>query len=173
VGKTPQASSNASRERARSFAGNVATGDAALAFRFVCREDDPSRAFMAAALVQSIGRGAATGRAEGDLLAVHPVARQVMEEIGVSLAGLNAEIDPAREGGEMIVLIRNRGVPAPRQAATWSFDDPTAGADEGTSLANFRRVRDEIKRRVDLLLLVRLRQPSTNNPRHQPREGNA
>lgn len=173
MNKTPQEDSNTLKETARAFSGNAATNAPAPAFRFVCREDDPSRAFMAAALVQSIGRGAAIGRAEGDLVAVHPVARQVMEEIGVSLAGQVAEIEPARQGGETIVLIRNRGVPAPRQAATWSFDDPTTGADEAASLANFRRVRDEIKRRVDLLLLVKLRHPSADNQRHQPREGNA
>lgn len=146
-----------------------AAADSPLTVRFVC-SNDPSRAFIAAALVRSIGRGAASGLAEGELADVHPSARRVMEEIGISLTGLAARSVPA---GETVVLIRNRGLAAPRENATWSFDDPATTPDQAASLANFRKVRDEIKRRVDLLLLVKLRQSATGNRQHQPREGNA
>jgi protein-tyrosine-phosphatase len=132
-------------------ASQVSLGPDRLAVRFVC-PGDPSRAFIAAAFVRDLARGAAESFVQGDLRAVHPAAHAVMEEIGVSLAGAGAA--RPRAPAELVVSIRNRGLPAPPDVMSWSFDDPTA-ADARTTLHAFRRVRDEIKRRVDLLLLVK------------------
>lgn len=56
-----------------------------------------------------------------------------------------------------MVIIRNRDSPSLSHVMTWHFDDPAENGDEVTKVAAFRRVRDEIKRRVDLLLLVKRR----------------
>ena len=105
MGKTPQESSNASKGTARSSVGNVVNNAAALAFRFVCREDDPSRAFMAAALVQSIGRGAATGRAEGDLVAVHRTAEVRNRQIVVARLENEVTVKRYRQQGSIVYLM--------------------------------------------------------------------
>ena len=125
-----------------------------LLVRFVCQAD-PSRAFIAEAMVRGCARGSAAALAEGDPARVQPEARQVMNEIGI----------PVREGVpqggvspgelELVVVIRNRGLPAPTGVISWSFDDPDQEADQEAKLNTFRRVRDEIKRRVDLLLLIK------------------
>jgi protein-tyrosine-phosphatase len=129
-------------------------GDPPVSLRFVCPAD-PSRAFIAEAFVRGSARGGAAGRADGDPARVHPAARRVMQEIGIPLRESATNAPSARDGAsELVVVIGNRGVPHLSGAMSWRFDDPSQGEDEATRLMAFRRVRDEIKRRVDLLLLV-------------------
>lgn len=132
-----------------------AASQAVMRVCFSC-EGDPSRAFIAEALVRDVSRGAADGRAEGDPAALHPLARAVMSEVGLPLRETR-QPPSSDEVPEVLVHIRNRGTAAgPREGAClpWSFDDP-AQASEAERRQAFRRVRDEIKRRLDLLLLVK------------------
>ena len=97
---------------------------------------------------------------EGGSVGLDPLARQVMLEIGIALASEPAAHPPG--DADLVITIRNRGQAAPASGTSaiilsWSFDDPAAllSAPEAERLIAFRRVRDEIKRRVDLLLLVK------------------
>jgi protein-tyrosine-phosphatase len=131
--------------------------DHLLHLRFVCPAD-PSRAFIAEAFVRALARDGVDGWAKGDPARVDPAARRVMDEIGTPLRTDGASASGAGDdSSEEVVVIRNRGVPPLSDVISWSFDDPSESEDEATRLSVFRRVRDEIKRRVDLLVLVMVR----------------
>ena len=88
---------------------------------------------------------------------VHPLAVRAMGEVGVDIAGQTSKtLDRfLGEGWEYVVTVcdsANESCPVFPQAAArlhWSFDDPSAvrGSEEDR-LAAFRRVRDEIARRI-------------------------
>jgi protein-tyrosine-phosphatase len=120
---------------------------------FVC-EADPSRAFIAEAFVRSLGRRTAEAWADGDPAKVHPAARQVMADIRVPLREARATPPSNVDAPDVVVVIQNRDLPLLAEGLSWRFDDPAQAGDETSQLQAFRRVRDEIKRRVDLLLLV-------------------
>ena len=132
-----------------------ATAGDAIHLEFVSA--DPSRAFIAETLMRNMGRGAVAAWAPGDPRRVHPLARQVMEEIGLPVRE-HAEPSPVAEARPEVVWIRDRGGPRFPEIMAWTFDDPLAAHDAAAALACFRQVRDELKRRIDLFLLVRLRQ---------------
>lgn len=132
---------------------------ARLFLHFVCA-NDPSRAFIAEAFVRGLAGAAAEAWAHGDPADVHPAARRVMNEVGVPLREGGATTSIPRDDSDLMVIIQNRDSPVLSGVMTWHFDDPAESGDEATTVAAFRRVRDEIKRRVDLLLLVK-RPPRT------------
>jgi protein-tyrosine-phosphatase len=138
-----------------------------LFLRFICA-NDPSRAFIAEAFVRDSAGGAAEAWAHGDPADVHPAARRVMNEIGVSLRDTEVTTSIPRDGSDLRVIIQDRDSPSLSDAMTWHFDDPAESGDEVTKVAAFRRVRDEIKRRVDLFLLVkRPRRPRKGEKRQE------
>ena len=92
---------------------------------------------------------------------VHPLAIRVMEEVGIDISGqtsksmdlfLNETFD------DVITLCDHAArfcpsFPGQGQRLSWSFDDP--GAVVGTieeRLAVFRRVRDEIRKKIEAFL---------------------
>jgi protein-tyrosine-phosphatase len=140
--QAPPARHDAAVERSRLF------------LHFVC-PDDPSRAFIAEAFVRGLAGGAAEAWAHGDPADVDPAARRVMNDVGMPLREGGVTTSIPRDGSDLVVLIQNRDSPSLSDVMTWHFDDPAESGDEVTKVTAFRRVRDEIKRRVDLLLLVK------------------
>ena len=149
---------------------HAAVERARLFLHFVCA-DDPSRAFIAEAFVRALGGRTAEAWAHGDPADVHPAARRVMNEVGVSLreGGVTTSIPP--DGSDLTVIIQNRNAPSLSGIMAWHFDDPAESGDEVATVAAFRRVRDEIKRRVDLLLLVK--RPRRRQQGEERQEGGA
>lgn len=89
---------------------------------------------------------------------VHPMAIEVMREVGVELDGHRAKsLDevPWREMDTIVTLCGEADEACPQVAAQvrrvhWPLDDP-ARAPEGTRLEAFRRARDAIRWRVSSL----------------------
>jgi arsenate reductase (thioredoxin) len=91
---------------------------------------------------------------------INPLAIEVMKEIGVSMHGQTPKVitksmvDEATHVISMGCGVDTESCPAPFIATDdWGLDDPA-----GQPIEKVREVRDEIKRRVDELLSIRLDQ---------------
>jgi arsenate reductase (thioredoxin) len=89
---------------------------------------------------------------------VHPLAVRAMAEVGVDLTRhMSKTLDRFRgERWDWVITVcdaANEGCPlfpGPARRVHWSFDDPTRTVgSEDERLATFRRVRDEIRARLD------------------------
>jgi arsenate reductase len=94
--------------------------------------------------VQSAGTKATT---------IHPLAVDVMREIGIDISGQRSKsVDDVGEGWDVVVTVCDANCPIPPRSGMklrWSFPDPAlAGGDEEHRLAAFRTVRDGIQKRV-------------------------
>jgi arsenate reductase len=107
---------------------------------------------------------------------VNPLAVRVMAEAGVDLAGQRAKtLDRfLGEPWDYVITVcdsANEACPLFPGAATrlhWSFEDPSAArGTEAERLAVFRRVRDEIKARLETWL-ARVGQPDGSTIRPSP-----
>jgi arsenate reductase len=97
--------------------------------------------------VQSAGTKATT---------IHPLAVDVMREIGIDISGQRSKsVDDVGEGWDVVVTVCDANCPIPPRSGMklrWSFPDPAlAGGDEEHRLAAFRTVRDGIQKRVRAL----------------------
>ena len=101
---------------------------------------------------------------------VHPPADAAMREAGVPLAGQRPKpLDPlCDQRWDDIITTCDRAnedcpaFPGDAERIPWGFDDPAqvVGTEDGR-LRAFRRVRDEIRRRVQLFALLRVhREPA-------------
>ena len=98
---------------------------------------------------------------------VHPLAIQVMREIGIDIseaAGHRAKSLDEFKGKpiDLVVTVCDEAAeecpffPGARRQEHWGFPDPSAAmGSEDERLATFRRVRDAIAARIDAFLLVR------------------
>lgn len=126
---------------------------------FLCTHNS-ARSLMAEALVRHLAgerfEVLSAGLRPGD---VHPLTRQVIEEMGIDTSGLRSkglESVMGRIGIKYAIVVCEEGeMECPRiypfavQTLRWPFEDPAAEAgDEATRLAKFRAVRDSIERRV-------------------------
>jgi arsenate reductase len=92
---------------------------------------------------------------------VHPLAARAMAEAGVDLRGhMSKTLDRFLDTPwDYVVTVCDSAretcpvFPATTTRAHWSFDDPSAaGGSEDERLAVFRRVRDEIRSRIEAWL---------------------
>ena len=120
---------------------------------FVCVHN-AGRSQMAAGLLASLGEGRVHVRTAGSDPAneINPVAVEAMGEIGIDLTQefpkpLSDEVVRAAD----VVITMGCGDACPiypgKRYEDWELDDPA-----GQSLETVRRIRDEIRRRVDALL---------------------
>lgn len=88
---------------------------------------------------------------------VHPLTLKVLEEIGVSTAGLRSKHVDEIDTRSLDLLITVCGsakencplLPGQFRREHWPFDDPAAArGNEDEVMAVFRRVRDEIRERI-------------------------
>ncbi|MBS3906603.1 MAG: arsenate reductase ArsC [Syntrophaceae bacterium] len=128
---------------------------------FLCTGNS-ARSQMAEGLMRFLGQDGWKVRSAGIFPSyVHPLAFRAMEEIGIDISGqtskstdefLNEEFD------YIITLCDHAAMACPNfpgqgKRVAWSFEDPAAAI--GTieeRLAVFRRVRDEIKAKVEEFL---------------------
>ena len=125
---------------------------------FLCTHNS-ARSQMAEALLRATaGDRFEVASAGTEARGVHPLAVRAMGELGVDIAGQTSKtLDRfLGERWEYVVTVcdsANESCPVFPQVATrlhWSFDDPSAvrGSEE-ERLAEFRRVRDAIARRIE------------------------
>ncbi len=95
---------------------------------------------------------------------VHPLAIRVMEEAGVDISKQKPKAIDAFAGQtfDWVVTVCDGAreacpfFPGAARQVHWSFDDPArAAGDEEQKLEVFRRVRDEIRRRIEKFLAPR------------------
>jgi arsenate reductase len=101
---------------------------------------------------------------------VHPLAIQVMREVGIDLGSHHSKtLDTLLDHPwDYVITVCDSAneqcplFPGPTTRIHWSFDDPSqATGDEDQRLATFRRVRDEIRTRLtDWLAATRGAPPS-------------
>ena len=92
---------------------------------------------------------------------VHPMAVQVMEEVGVDLSGHRSKSihEFLKSAPDLVVSVCDNAArdcptfPGKTDLMHWPFDDPAdvEGSDE-ERLVVFRRVRDEIRERIEMEL---------------------
>lgn len=87
---------------------------------------------------------------------VHPVAVQVMQEVGIDISRQRpksvADV-PVGDVDTVITLCAEECpvMPAPLRLERWELPDPTAAKTEEETAAAFRRVRDELRDRIESL----------------------
>ena len=121
------------------------------------------RSQMAEALWESLGKGEWQSESAGSKPSgyVHPLAIEAMEELGVDIsANSSKSLDQFRdEPFDLVVTVCDNAkescpvFPGAAKTLHWPFDDPAdaTGSDE-EKMAVFRRVRDEIKQRIQAYL---------------------
>lgn len=87
---------------------------------------------------------------------IHPLAIVAMDEIGIDISGQRSKsVDDVGEAWDVVVTVCDAHCPVPPRSGmklSWRFPDPAAA--EGTDeerIAAFRKVRDGIRARVEVL----------------------
>jgi arsenate reductase (thioredoxin) len=95
---------------------------------------------------------------------VRPEAIEAMREVGIDISGQRSKSveEFAGQAFDYVITVCDNAreqcpfFPAETKRIHWSFDDPAAAqGDETARLAVFRRVRDEIRARLDEFALTR------------------
>jgi arsenate reductase len=124
---------------------------------FLCVANS-ARSQMAEGLARTILGDAAEVQSAGSVPSrLHPLAVEIMAEIGIDISGQASKsvetIDPAGVD-TVITLCAEEVCPAflgKAERLHWPLPDPTAAATESERLARFRAVRNELRRRIDQL----------------------
>ena len=131
---------------------------------FLCTANS-ARSQMAEAFLRRLGGQAYDAYSAGlEPGGINPYTRQVMQEVGLDLAGHTSKGVEVYLGkqhfGYLITVCANAEARCPTtfpgvgQRLHWSFDDPAATTgSEADKLAKFRAVRDQIAERVRLWLI--------------------
>jgi arsenate reductase (thioredoxin) len=130
---------------------------------FMCTGNS-CRSQMAEGLLRSLGEGKVDAFSAGtDPKPVHPLAKRVMDEIGIDLSTHRSKsLDEYRsQDFDYVISVCARAAeqcpvwPRSREQIRWSFDDPAeATGTEENRLAVFRRVRNELRQRIGLFLVA-------------------
>lgn len=119
---------------------------------FVCVHN-AGRSQMAAAFTRALGRGRVEVRSAGSAPGerVNPVAAQAMAEVGLPLEAAPRRLTPADLAEASVVVTMGCGdecvAAAGARQEDWPLEDPA-----GKDLPTVRRIRDEIRSRVERLL---------------------
>lgn len=122
---------------------------------FVCKRNS-CRSQMAEGWTKTLGEGKVDVTSSGlESSQVNPTAIEVMSEIGIDISEQTSDplSDFQAEDYDAVVSLCGCGVNLPPEWVTreifqdWQLDDP-----DGQPIETFRRVRDEIKVRVEKLL---------------------
>jgi arsenate reductase len=118
-----------------------------------------SRSQMAEALLRNIAGHRFDVFSAGTVATrVHPLAIEAMREIGIDISGHRSKtLDEFRgQSFDYILTVCDSAnescpiFPGRAERIHWSFDDPSAAqGDEAARLAVFRRVREEIRKRLE------------------------
>jgi arsenate reductase len=135
---------------------------------FLCTHNS-ARSQMAEGLLRHLSGGRVEVASAGtEARGVNPLAVRAMSEIGIDLRGHTSKtLDRfVAEPWDHVITVCDSAnescpvFPGARRRLHWSFDDPSAatGTDE-QRLAVFRRVRDEIRVRIETWLAERAAAP--------------
>lgn len=122
---------------------------------FVCKRNS-CRSQMAEGFARTLGKGKISVTSSGLAASrVHPTAIQIMDEINIDIRDQtsNPLKDFKAEDYDAVISLCGCGVNLPEAWVLrdvfedWQLDDP-----DGQPLETFRRVRDEIKERVAMLV---------------------
>ncbi|MBD1919745.1 arsenate reductase, glutathione/glutaredoxin type [Microcoleus sp. FACHB-831] len=122
---------------------------------FVCKKNS-RRSHMAEGFAKTLGKGKILVTSSGlEASKVDPITIQVMDEIGIDISDQKSKAlsDFKPEDYDAVISLCGCGVNLPRDWVLrevfqdWQLDDP-----EGHSIETFRRVRDEVKERVEKLI---------------------
>jgi glutathione/glutaredoxin type arsenate reductase len=122
---------------------------------FVCKKNS-RRSHMAEGFAKTLGKGKISVTSSGlEASKVDPITIQVMDEIGIDISDQRSKAlsDFKPEDYDAVISLCGCGVNLPRDWVLrevfqdWQLDDP-----EGESIETFRRVRDEVKERVEKLI---------------------
>jgi len=122
---------------------------------FVCKRNS-CRSQMAEGFTRHLGQGVVEVHSCGlEASRVHPTAIEVMQEAGIDITGQTSDPigDFKAEDYEAVISLCGCGVNLPPEWVSqeifqdWQLDDP-----DGQPLETFRRVRDEVRDRVNTLL---------------------
>lgn len=91
---------------------------------------------------------------------VHAMAVEVMREAGINISGQRSKhLDEfLNQSFDYVITVCDKArescprLPTHREQINWSFDDPSALHDPEARLRAFRRIRDELTRRLRLLM---------------------
>jgi arsenate reductase len=127
---------------------------------FLCTHNS-ARSQMAEGLVRHLAADRFEVASAGtEARGVNPLAVRAMAEIGVDLRGHTSKtLDRfLGERWDYVITVCDNAnescpvFPGPLTRMHWSFDDPSAAGDDARRLAVFRRVRDEIRARIEAWL---------------------
>jgi arsenate reductase len=131
---------------------------------FLCTGNS-CRSQMAEGLLRHLGQGRfAVFSAGTHPKPVHPLAVRAMQEIGIDISGQTSKaLDPyLKDPFDVVVTVCDRAqehcpvFPGDAERIHWGFDDPAAATgSEEERMEVFRRVRDELKARLRLLLSLK------------------
>ncbi|MFE1744701.1 arsenate reductase, glutathione/glutaredoxin type [Coleofasciculus sp. H7-2] len=122
---------------------------------FVCKKNS-RRSHMAEGFAKTLGKGKISVTSSGlEASQIDPITIQVMDEIGIDISDQNSKalsnFNP--EDYDAVISLCGCGVNLPQEWVLreifqdWQLDDP-----EGESIDTFRRVRDQVKERVEKLI---------------------
>ena len=124
---------------------------------FLCTHNS-ARSQMAEGLLRAMaGDRYEAGSAGTEKTSVHPLAIQVMAEVGIDISAHSSKRyeDVEAKGWDCVITVCDDAnercpiVPGSVKRLHWSFEDPSrAAGDEAQRLAVFRRVRDQIQARL-------------------------
>ena len=123
---------------------------------FVCKKNS-RRSQMAEGFARCLGEGKVEVASSGlEASRVDPVTVQVMSEVEIDISNHRSKplSDFNPEDFEAVISLCGCGVNLPEQWVLrevfedWQLEDP-----EGQSIETFRRVRDEVKHRVEKLIV--------------------
>jgi arsenate reductase len=123
------------------------------------------RSQMAESLWQSLGKGEWRADSAGSRPAgyVHPLAIRAMRELGIDISAHSSKsLDQFRDQAfDLVVTVCDNAreacpvFPGAMETLHWPFDDPAdATGTEEERLVEFRRVRDEIREKIEDFLNV-------------------
>jgi arsenate reductase len=131
---------------------------------FLCTGNS-ARSQMAEAMARTLSEGNVEAFSAGTHpKELHPMAVQVMGEAGIDISRQRGKAVSEFDGQSFDYVITvcdqaNQACPVwpgARERIHWSFEDPAAAqGSEAERVEVFRRLRDEIRQRVQLFLIVR------------------
>lgn len=137
--------------------------DGRLRVLFLCTHNS-ARSQMAEGLLRELGTGRFEAYSAGtEATSVRPEAAKVMAEIGLDISGRESKTLERYLGEdfEYVVTVCDDAneacpvFPGVKRRLHWSFEDPSqATGDDEARLAVYRRVRDEVRYRIETELLV-------------------
>lgn len=135
---------------------------------FLCTHNS-ARSILAEAILNHIGRGRfkaySAGSSPRDNQQPHPLGLQVLQNAGISVAGLYSKSwdefsSPGAPHMDLVITVCDNAAgevcpywPGQPATAHWGYSDPSAGdADDAHKLEAFRQTMLALKRRLELMV---------------------